>query len=90
MALKLTVEKNSGATVEYWRVDEILTNYAKATLSVVLSGYVTEDTRKNGKPPEMAYSIPLNFADFTASKDIRKDAYNVIKKLDKWDESEDC
>jgi hypothetical protein len=51
MALEKTIENKSGVSSSYWRILTVTTNYETNTAQILLSGYLNQQARFDGKTP---------------------------------------
>lgn len=89
MALKLVVMKNSGATVEYWKISQTIIDHTNYKVHIHLAGYVNKAMRDAGKEPELVYQIDVEHDKMTFKVDLRDDGYKAIKNLEAWKDAED-
>ena len=90
---KIYTEDNTGIYAEYWKISEINSNWLTDKIEIVLSGFFTEDSRRNGKNPlirKTCYALGedarLYFSAVSMQPegiDIIQEAYNFVKRVDR-------
>ena len=90
MALKKTIELESGITVEYFRLSQLNINGDQA--SFILEGYINQSARENGKQPiyEAGNSGMIPYDKSKVDESPFAQAYTKIKTLPSWADAEDC
>lgn len=91
MALKLSVQHDSGAVADYWRVEGLAINIAGLAAEVTLALYLNEEARRTNKRP--IYRLPIELPAVELIKESKKDpvakAYDLIKAIPKWASAQD-
>lgn len=64
MALTKTIPHPSGTLTAYWRITETHVNWLTRTLHVTLGGYISEETRRQGKAPLASWQKVFRGKDF--------------------------
>jgi len=81
MALVKTIEGETGASAQYWKVIEVNLNYFANVGAVALAGYVSKAARQAGKRPLDARQFPIQgdaMAAFQAAA-LEGDGKNPVK-----------
>ena len=91
MGLIKKIKLESGADVEYHNVS-LLKNTPAGSLTAYVNSYVSEEARRDGKPPVVAdkpYRIPQEIWQGKGDG-IEVAAFNWLKTLPEFEEAKDC
>lgn len=89
MAFIKHYENENGTVVEYWNIGAVQEDFKGQGTEVTVYGYVSEETRRNGKQPPEARKFNLSGDEYVAGAD-RALLYAVIKQKPEFEGSIDA
>ena len=95
MAFGLTIADDTGVDVTYWRVTDMRFNALTGKVRVIVSGYLDEATRNDGKLPVSQKISQFNLLSYDLTVDgqpcsnVKEFLYDQLKQLDEWVDASD-